>query len=129
MFETIEGREIAQDCYVHVRRKHSAIVRKMAKHKEPVNPFYILLVLTGLVFCVTASAYGVMAVRGLYPEENEISESGRRMLVWLDENGFWLLMIEIVALGIFTFGAIALDEFRSRKTGDKLESHINGEKP
>ncbi len=87
----------------------------MAKNKEPVNPFYVLLVITGIIFCITASAYGVMTVRGLYPESTEISESGQRLLDWLDKNGFWLLMIELVALGIFTFGAIALDEMRTKR--------------
>ena len=40
----------------------------MAKAREPVNPFYVLLVLLGIVFLVTACAYGVMAYRALSPE-------------------------------------------------------------
>ena len=99
----------------------------MAKNKEPINPFYVLLVITGIVFCITATAYGVMAVRGLYPEETQVSEAGQQMLLWLDKNGFWMLMIELLALGIFTFGAIALDEMRSRKAAAVPATQAHGE--
>ena len=30
------------------------------------NPFYFLLMVAGVIFCVTACAYGVMTVRGLH---------------------------------------------------------------
>ena len=39
----------------------------MARQKEPINPFYILLVALGVVFLITACAYGVMAYRAIAP--------------------------------------------------------------
>ena len=33
----------------------------MSPVKKRVNPFYILLVIVGIAFCITATAYGVMA--------------------------------------------------------------------
>ena len=37
----------------------------MSPRKKHVNPFYIVLVVAGLVFLLTACAYGVMAVKQL----------------------------------------------------------------
>ncbi len=84
--------------------------------RKPVNPFYVLLVIAGVVFCVTASAYGVMTVKGLHPEiAGEQSASGQRLLAWLDEHGFRLLMGELAVLAVFTFAAIGTDDFWSRR--------------
>ena len=86
------------------------------------NPFYVLLVVAGIIFFVTATAYGVMTVKGLYPDEqipdvqsqgHALNENG--LMVWMDENGFQLLMVELVALAVFTFAAIGTDNYWSKK--------------
>ncbi len=48
--------------------------------------------------------YGVMTVKGLRPEEAMLASSagGRQMMVWLDLNGFKLMMIELGVLAITT---------------------------
>ena len=33
--------------------------------KKPINPFYVVLVIVGTAFAITASAYGVTAMRAL----------------------------------------------------------------
>ncbi len=84
--------------------------------RKPVNPFYVLLVISGVVFCLTATAYAVMTVQGLHPERAaEHSEGGRHMLEWLDEHGFGLLMGELAVLAVFTFAAIGTDSFWSAR--------------
>jgi hypothetical protein len=84
--------------------------------RKPVNPFYVLLVIAGIVFFLTATAYGVMTVQGLHPERAaEHSEGGRHMLVWLDEHGAGLLMGELAVLAVFTFAAIGTDNFWSAR--------------
>ena len=91
------------------------------------NPFYVLLVLAGIVFFVTATTYGVMTVKGLYPEE-QIASSVREeakalgdsgLMKWMDKNGFQLLMIELGVLAACTFAAIGTDNYWSKKKTTK----------
>ena len=81
-------------------------------YKSP-NPFYIPLVLVGLLFCITACAFGVMTVKGLQPAAADAAstESGREFMSWIDENGFRLMMIELGALAVLTFAAIGTDTY------------------
>jgi hypothetical protein len=91
--------------------------------RKPVNPFYVLLVIAGVVFCVTASAYGVMTVQGLNPEHAaEQSERGQLLLAWLDAHGYRLLMGELAVLAVFTFAAIGTDDFWSRRVAANMRS-------
>lgn len=79
--------------------------------KKPFNPFYLLLVITGVVFCVTACAYGVMTVRGLHPDAPGSEAS---MLEWLDRHGFVMLISEVATLAVFTVAAIWTDSYWER---------------
>ena len=64
----------------------------MAERKS-TNPFYGLLVVVGIVFTVTACAYGVMTVRGLKPDEAaEASGAGAEssdLMTFLDRHGVY----------------------------------------
>ena len=84
--------------------------------KKPANPFYILLLLAGGAFAITACAYGVMTVRQL--QQGRMS---RRMTVevpagsesfneLVDRHGPSVMIAELLLLGIGTFGAIAYDQ-------------------
>lgn len=89
----------------------------MAKKTSAVNPFYVLLVLAGIAFSLTACAYGVMtlrAVRGAGPVDLPAS-AGERLLVFLDAHGAWLMAAELATLGLATFGAIATDQYWMRR--------------
>jgi hypothetical protein len=91
----------------------------MAKAREPVNPFYVLLVLLGIVFLVTACAYGVMAYRAISPalaRQNEVHP----LTEFLDKYGMVLLAGELVLLALASFAAMALDRWRElrRPTND-----------
>ena len=46
----------------------------MPRNQKFANPFYGLLLVTGIVFAITATTYGVMAFRGARPPA--ISETG-----------------------------------------------------
>lgn len=75
--------------------------------RRSFNPFYPLLVAAGVLFTITATAYGVMAftdVRGGLPDP---AEGG--LLVALDRHGLTLLAGELLVLAIATVGAIASD--------------------
>ena len=85
------------------------------------NPFYALLVIVGVFFCVTACAYGVMTVRGLHANPSS-SPAGDSLLRLMDRYGSQLLFGQIVVLSLFTFAAIGTDgywERRGRKAKDE----------
>jgi hypothetical protein len=83
----------------------------MAKAREPVNPFYVLLVLLGIVFLVTACAYGVMAYRALSPEVARQAKS-HPLTEFLDDHGVELLGGELALLAAASFAAMGLDRWR-----------------
>jgi uncharacterized membrane protein len=90
----------------------------MAKGKPPVNPFYILLVISGIAFTVTACAYGVMAFKanraaalGQDAGAGETA-SGSALLARLDRHGPLWMAVELVLLGLATLGAIGTDRYR-----------------
>ena len=86
------------------------------KELKAMNPFYPLLVVVGIVFCVTACAYGVMTVKGLRPEvATATSAAQQNMLIWLDANGFKTMMIELAVLAVVTVAAIGTDEFWEKR--------------
>lgn len=84
--------------------------------RERFNPFYVLLIVAGIIFSVTACAYGVMAFRALRMGAPQVEAEGSGgLLVVLDEHGGLIMTVELVALAIFTFSAMALDSVRSRQ--------------
>jgi hypothetical protein len=83
----------------------------VAKPKEPFNPFYALLVLLGVIFFVTASAYGVMAFKAVQAPVAEDVATPHPLLVFLDQHGMQLLVVELVLLALATFGAMGTDRY------------------
>ena len=85
----------------------------MTQRKIRVNPFYVILVIAGVAFCITACAYGVMAVKQLHvsyaPTEQVEADAGFVKLV--DEHGATAMMIELAVLGVATFAAMSTDRF------------------
>ena len=96
----------------------------MSPNKKHTNPFYVLLVITGVVFTITACAYGVMTVRQIRPTmEQTASTSGTSMLAFLDENGLELLIGELVVLAIATVAAIGTDQYWITRREKSLKSN------
>lgn len=87
-----------------------AIIQPMPQ-KQPVNPFYSALVVVGVLFALTACAYGVMTVRGLEPQNAD--EGG--LVGFLDAYGVWIMVGELLVLGILTVAAIGTDEYWTRR--------------
>lgn len=96
--------------------------RLLSNSSKPFNPFYPLLVVVGVIFCVTACAYGVMTVKGLQPDVATAAGtvSDQQLLVWLDVNGFKMMMIELAVLAVMTVAAISTDEYWERRNRDPL---------
>lgn len=87
--------------------------------KKPFNPFYFLLAIVGVAFCVTASAFGLMTLRqSRSPQEVLLEEAQNQvhpLMKLMDEHGMKLLAGELGLLAVFTFGAIGTDQVRLNK--------------
>jgi hypothetical protein len=86
----------------------------VAKAKAPVNPFYVLVVVFGVVFVITACAYGTMAYRAFAPAINAQARE-RGLMGFLDRYGVRLLSVELVVLAAASFLAMWLDQVRFRR--------------
>ncbi len=91
------------------------------KNRKRVNPFYVVLVLVGVAFAVTACAYGVMAVKQLHASDLQLpGQDDKRLpsadagfIQFMDQHGNRLLVVELAALGLATFAAMGTDRFWS----------------
>jgi hypothetical protein len=88
----------------------------MADLKPPINPFYVLCVLAGVVFTVTACAYGVLmlqANRGLNVSGSVVAE--HPLMNLLDRYGMIILGVEVAVLIAVSVSAIMLDHYRGKR--------------
>ena len=90
----------------------------MAAKRKPTNPFYVLLVLAGTVFLVTALAYGVMMVRTSRPTASR-TESSPALMQFMRTKGTKLILVELAVLGVLTVAAIGTDDFWERRAAAK----------
>ena len=82
---------------------------------KPNNPFYIVLLIVGLVFVITACSYFVMTLQSREASYGRRSEPDNAGFVeFIDRNGFAALMIELGILAAATFGAMATDDYWTR---------------
>ena len=107
--------------------KEEPVKTSTTNPKKNFNPFYGLLIIVGIAFCVTAFAYGVMTVRELQPAESlgQSSQSGLKMMNWIDNNGFQLMMVELVALAFLTFAAIGTDEYWTKREAQMAAANVD----
>lgn len=78
--------------------------------KSPFNPFYALVVVLGIAFCITATAYGVMTFRALRGRGDD-AQRAPALIEFLNRHGERLLIGEVILLGLATFGAIKTDRY------------------
>lgn len=85
----------------------------MSAPREPHNPFYLLLLLAGLVFVVTALAYALVPVleekataAGQVPPPSEFRNTLRA------QGGRWLLY-ELGAIAVLAVASMGLDRLRA----------------
>lgn len=93
----------------------------MSKTTRAINPFYVLLVVLGFLFTITACSYFVMTLQASqYPVDTMLSiESGEGFLAIMDRNGPKMMLVELVALAIATVAAIGTDQFWKRQAETK----------
>ena len=84
--------------------------------RRAINPFYPIVVVTGVLFCITAFAYGVMMVRQLREAGGlHSAERPEGFTELIDKYGVLLMTGELVALGLSTVAAMATDRLFSRR--------------
>lgn len=83
--------------------------------KRGFNPFYVLLVVAGIAFSITAFAYFVMTLKGAQAPGGAASPAGAALLEFLDDYGAIAMAIELVLLGVATVGAISTDRYWMRR--------------
>lgn len=83
---------------------------------EPINPFYVLLVIVGIAFCLTACAYGMMTVRAARGGAIANGSPPSALIDFLDRHGARLMAGEIALLAVATFAAMGTDRRRSLRS-------------
>lgn len=81
----------------------------MSKRSQPANPFYVLVVLVGILFTLTACSYGVMAFRRMQASAADQPESG--LLVLLEERGMQIMAVEVALLAVVSIAAMGSDRY------------------
>ena len=100
----------------------------MAKKTAGVNPFYVLLVLIGIAFTLTACAYGVMAFKVVRTKERAAEQpAGAALLTYLDEHGAQLMAVEVALLALCSFGAMATDRYWIRRDASRRDAPPRGD--
>lgn len=91
--------------------KNRSILRPM--RKAPRNPFYVVLGVVGFLFTITAASSCLTVLRGVRPETARAAKSP--LEVFMHRHGTAVLTGQLVVLAVATVGAVALDEYRTRK--------------
>lgn len=101
-------------------------VCRVAKRSGPINPFYIVLVVAGMVFAITACAYGVMTFLAM---QSSYGENKPALLDFLEEHGAGLLSIELAVLAVATFAAMGTDSYWDRRAERKAAAESSTPSP
>lgn len=90
----------------------------MATKRSAKNPFYVLLVILGVAFALTACAYSVMTLKATRRTDAQESGGGAALLEFLDRHGDALMGGELALLAFATVGAISTDRYWMRRAYD-----------
>jgi hypothetical protein len=93
------------------------------RSRKSANPFYVLLIIAGLSFALTATAYVVMAFRDAHARDattamgtTAVATSDEHpLMVWMRHHGDAALLTELGLLAICTFAAIGTDTYWQRR--------------
>lgn len=88
-----------------------------------MNPFYVALLPVGVIFALTACAYGVMTVRGLDP--HQAGEGG--LVGLMDRHGLVIMIAEVACLAVLTVLAIGTDDYWTRRFDAGRQNKIAAE--
>lgn len=95
----------------------------MRRSRKSANPFYVLLIISGLSFALTATAYVVMAFREAHSRDELVSRAATALadrdehplMQWMRHYGNTALLTELGLLAMCTFAAIGSDSYWQRR--------------
>lgn len=88
----------------------------MSFRQSRTNPFYVLLVIFGIAFALTACAYSVMTLKAVRATEvDDAHAASPGLLDFLDKHGAALMGGELALLALATVGAISTDRYWMRR--------------
>src|SRR3990172_6498204 len=94
----------------------------MNRSNKFANPFYALLLVAGIAFALTATAYGVMAFRdrdahaAVALSTDTTTSPEHPLMTWMDQHGEAALMTELALLAVCTFAALGTADYWQRRT-------------
>jgi hypothetical protein len=93
----------------------------MPRSIKSKNPFYALLVVMGIAFALTATAYCVMAIREVRAPAaaDEVATAPHPLMTWMHDNGDAALLSELALLGVFVVAAITTDDYWQRRATNR----------
>ncbi len=94
-----------------------------SKRNKATNPFYVVLMVVGVAFALTACAYGWSARLKLDPETFDRNTA---FIEVMDRYGMVSMIVELALLTVLTFLAIGTDEFWERRSRRKAEESKEG---
>lgn len=98
--------------------------------KKAFNPFYVLLVILGVIFGITACMYGVMTVK-MSTAIGVAANANSPVLTLMSEHGLTILLVELALLGLACFAAMATDSYwtkdAKKREMPKAESQMSNE--
>lgn len=98
-------------------------IRFMASTRARTNPFYVLLVVVGIVFSLTAMLYFILMLNQMEGRHGELSG----VLHFMDKYGMRVMMLEIGVLAVATVGAIGTEHIWNPET--TAERNVNSKEP
>ena len=95
----------------------------LPRSRKSANPFFVLLVVIGVAFVVTAMSFWVMSLNRL--EAASAAPGGQAtphpLLAWLEAHGMTALVVELVLLAACTVGAIGTDDYWQRRAARRKD--------
>jgi nicotinamide riboside transporter PnuC len=83
-----------------------------ASGRKASNPFYVVLMVVGVAFVLTACAYGWSSWLKLDPQHFDRNAD---FVELMDRYGVIVMIVELVLLTVLTFLAIGTDDFWERR--------------
>ena len=108
---------------VVVPMDNSIMVNSNRRH---TNPFYVLVVIVGILFTLTASTYGVMTVKQTRPSSRQMPSP---LIMLMQRHGLTIMIVELSVLAIATVAAIGTDQYWLGKTAQDITTDNKDDVP
>jgi len=119
-------------CDLSGNRQQIELAKTTVTKKKRTNPFYFMLIVVGIAFCITATAFGILTLREMRDSRvyqfdlPEQSESEASFMEFVDRNAVRFMVVELALLAVATVGAIGTDSYYA---SDETDAAAKPESP